>query len=358
MSRGARAFSLCGGLALLAAVGCDGGSASEGTEDAAANGAWVRVAALEPARRRGLQMLQAVEHFAGVVVVAGATYENDRLVAAVFRRAQGRWAGVVRAPLRWRSGYSAVSMGRSTIVWGGAGDRASAYADGARFDGVTRRWRSLPASPLVGRSGHSAVRAGAKMLVWGGVRRPGLALADGASFAPGDGTWTKMDAAPFAGSRRQGATWTGDSLVVASRGRVAAYRPDADRWQRLPRLPSRRPVKLLWTGRELVAWNGEQPLTLRPRTGSRWRRGARWPGPPTERDSAAWAQDRLYVWDGVRGAVFAPRTNTWRRLRGAPLRARDRHAVTALGADLFVWGGCCIGTRYLADGAIFDAPDG
>jgi hypothetical protein len=70
---------------------------------------------------------------------------------------------------------------------------------------------------------------------------------------------------------------------------------------------------------------------------------------------ATWTGEELLVWGGpIGGAALDPRTGRWRPLPAAPLAPRDRHVAVGLGGGrAFVWGGCCKGSRQLADGAVY-----
>lgn len=352
------------GLLLLGFAAC-GGSGDERPKLAETNQGWKKLPRLPASIPGGAQDLHALTLGRRVVVVAGAAYTADRMVAAIFRTSARAWAAVPRAPLRWRARYSATSTGREVIVWGGAGDRAAAYADGARLDPGKRAWRVLPAGPLQRRHSHSAVWTGAKMLIWGGIGGNGRGRRDGASFDPRTGRWRRIASAPIMGSRDQSAVWTGTTLFVVSRGRAASFQPRSSRWKRLPAVPGQQPVTLAWTGRDLLAWTGEKPLLMRPGRSPRWRTGATFPGVARGPEAALWARGRLYVWGGLKrrcgdcwlrdGATYDPRRGAWRPLPAAPLRARYRHAVAPLDGGVFVWGGCCARDEQLSDGATYRA---
>jgi hypothetical protein len=113
----------------------------------------------------------------------------------------------------------------------------------------------------------------------------------------------------------------------------AAYDPERDRWRRLAPAPLRpAPAPVLGVGLEAeldAAWTGAE-LIVRGGT----------------------ASHNLADFTAA-GASYDPERRRWRVLPEAPIAGRDRHAAVWTGEAMLVWGGCCRGDRYHADGALY-----
>jgi hypothetical protein len=163
--------------------------------------------------------------------------------------------------------------------------------------------------------------------------------------------------------------WTRDRRVHAD---GAAYDPRTGRWRPVPPAPQAQAFTVgddraaVWTGRELLLWGGDTPVTgaradgaMRPGDGlaydpaaGRWRRLRPPPGVPLERARAAgWTGKELLVVDAraaelnatggwLRGAAYDPAADRWRRLAPSPrLPSGELLERTVLwaGTRLLVW---------------------
>jgi hypothetical protein len=410
----AAVLALCGACAAVVtlAVTDEPTGGRPGLEGRPDHGSWRKLPEPAGARAAGLSELSAVRLGERVVVVAGGSYlgtkrAEARVQAVVYDLRHRGWRWAPPAPQRWRTGMSVVAARGQAIVWGGATNAARPFdAHGARYDpglgpGDGRRlgaWKQVAAAPIAARGFHSAVWTGSRMIVWGGVGWPyfpGRAqrlLGNGAAYDPARDRWRRIPAGPLRPRRGQAAVWTGSRMVVWGgeiRGRGprtrrasdgAIYDPARRSWQKLARAPIRwlPGTQAIWTGEQMVVWTGRDVAAYRPATGT-WEpnRWIHWPQPP-QRDRrggvAAWSGDELIVWGGVRGpcgdcatkdrqgrprpatdgAALDPRSGRWRPLPPSPLAPRDRHVALGLGdGRVFVWGGCCAGSRQLASGAIY-----
>ena len=401
---------LCGvcaafvGLAKTAEEGAEIHVAAEGRSD---HGRWHALPEPPGARAAGLSELRAVRIGDRVVVVAGASYRAERVEALVYDVSRRTWSWASPAPLRWRGGMSVVGGPGQAIVWGGATEDADAVASGARYDpGLGPRgraqlgaWQRISAAPIAPRAFHTAVWTGSRMIVWGGAGEPYVPgrrqrlLADGAAFDPAHSRWSRIPRGPLRPRRGHVAVWTGSRMIVwggkvakGDQGRSplasdgAAYDPAHRTWTRIAGAPVRwmPNSQAFWTGDRMVVWTGRSVVTYQPTT-NRWEpnRWIRWPRSPLSNrmgSVAAWTGEELLVWGGPEGpcgdcgpkersgrpsaptdgAAFDPRTGQWRLLPPSPLPPRDRHVAVGLGGGrAFVWGGCCRGSRQLADGALY-----
>jgi hypothetical protein len=371
-------------------AGCGEGSPVRGDGDAAATAgedSWQRIRG--PVRARGFQGLVPVLLGDKVVVIAGVGYDQTTLKGLVIDLSSRRSSLTTPSRLWWRFGYTAVAAGDDVIVWGGCrgpGGRGS-RARGAIYDVKRDRWTRPDPGPLRNRHFHTAVWTGDVMIVWGGsagcTGRSRL-RADGATYDPRTDSWQRIAPSPLSPRQHQVAVWTGDEMIVwggskplpRERERLlldgAAYNPERDEWRRLA-------TTRLFDGGILAAgyepdldaeWTGEQ-MTIWSRYG---RAGYdperdRWepiPSPPQEiRDVAggktAWSGDELIVWGGSggdgrdvqQGAAHDPSTGHWRALPTTSIHGRDRHAAISIPHGMLVWGGCCGGSRYYANGATY-----
>jgi N-acetylneuraminic acid mutarotase len=405
------------GAVVLTMVACAGDRAGapspagpvQGRPD---HGEWRKLPPAIGARAAGLSNLAAVRVGDRVVVVAGGSYRRagrvEALVYDVRRRdhavsppARGGWSWAPSAPLNAPRGGMSVVAGRGeAIAWGGATNAVPALdGRGARYDPLRGHWRRVAPAPIAPRAFHSAVWTGSRMIVWGGTssaympRRTRRLLADGAAYDPRRDRWRAIPAGPLRPRSGHLAVWTGSRMIVwggevAGRNRSAgplardgaAYDPVRRTWERIAAAPVRwmPNSQAFWIGDLMVIWTGRTVMTYRPAT-DRWEpnRWIRWPRSPLSNrmgSVAAWTGEELLVWGGPQGpcgdcapkersgrprtptdgAAFDPLTGSWRLLPPSPLTARDRHVAVGLGGGrAFVWGGCCRGSRQLADGALY-----
>lgn len=356
---------------------------------APAQGRWERTDG-PPRSIRGLQETEALRGAGKVVIVGGVDYDQSGVKAVVFEPSSGRWSHAARSGLWWRSGLSAIAAGSEVILWGGCcgGGGRGSRAVGAVYDIARNEWRRIRPGPLVNLFQHTAVWTGKEMIVWGGFDGKRLRT-DGAAYQPRSGRWRRIASAPLAGRRYQAAIWTGSEMIVwgGSKPRAgagertlsdgAAYNPERDSWRRLAKTPFRSaPARILgaglepdldaaWTGREMMIWNGARGAVYRPRSNS-WHTLP--PPPPKLRhwkptDSAIWTGKQLIVWGGTSsedqadfiadGAAYDPHQGRWKLVPDAPIAGRDRHVAIWTGEAMLVWGGCCRGSRYHPDGALY-----
>jgi hypothetical protein len=160
----------------------------------------------------------------------------------------------------------------------------------------------------------------------------------------------------------------------------AAARHEADTWRVIARSPLAKGYgeQGVWTGEEMLVWGGSRldPQTLLaepmrdgaaydPRSDS-WR-----PIPPAPIKagfgySVTWTGEEMLVWGdpddgrttgGNRGAAYDPEADNWRRIPAGPLSPRGGHLSVWTGDELVVWGGHLTRferERYDGEGAAYD----
>lgn len=196
--------------------------------------------------------------------------------------------------------------GDELIFWGGEDDfdpDMPIGEPGLAYSPDTRMWRTLPPSSKRATYGAVGVWTGSELVLCCGRWSPFQAV----SYEPASDTWRTL--ADAGGDEEYAeAVWTGELMLVAEPGGVAAYEPASDTWSEVP--PSPMPLgrlnELAWTGAELVVWpaNGGREvyagMALDPVSGD-WRvldDPPAWPAMP----DIEWTGDDLMIWGGLPAA--------------------------------------------------------
>jgi hypothetical protein len=206
-------------------------------------------------------------------------------------------------------------------------------------------WTLLPPAPISAQADGTAVWTGRAFVVLG--RRAS------AAYSPRGNSWRNLGPHPAAAvwtgrqllawgpnapvSRPTIIAWTGREMVGWSGAGGAGYRPDTRRWRRLPAAPFL--GSFAWTGHELIVVSGSRAAAFRPASG--WRTLPILPQPRVGAD-LVWDGSELLVVGGddapVVGFAYDPKANSWRAL--APMDSGRAHAAAVwTGRRLLVWGG-------------------
>jgi len=301
-----------------------------------------------------------------LVVVTGGGDETAR--GAAFDLASETWRRLPDAPLPWRADYTAIKGGPEVIVWGGSSGARG--AEGARYNHRSDSWRPMASSPLDLRAGHTAVWSGDEMLVWGGETRGicgGPTPTSGAAYDPATDSWRRLAKAPVTGRLHHSAVWTGDEMLVwggmrdrdgscEPRGFFtdgAAYDPRTDGWRRIASAPigSRADPDAVWTGAEMLVWNGARSAAYHPGS-DRWRLIPKPPLEPRRDEAVVWTGRQFIVWGGgdpegmghgiQDGASYDPEANRWTTLPAAPTSdVLGYHAIWTKESMFILGPGCC-----------------
>jgi Kelch motif len=295
------------------------------------------------------------------------------LVAAVLAESACAESGAAEGERRWKrtvapanglSGLDAVRLASKVVVVGGA-DYDQTEVKALVLDRESGRWSRAARSRLPWRAGHSVIAGDGEVIVWGGS--PGTGAA---AYAPSRDEWRRIPPGPLAGRYRHSAVWTGDEMIVWGgqvRGRPhrdgAAYDPTARRWRTIAPAPlsARSDHAAVWTGEEMIVWGGSRsahgerakPLSggaaYNPRTNT-WRRLPPAPiraapspalGAGVEVDlDAAWTGSQVLIWNGIAGAAYRPGTDGWRLLPASPRKSwLPTDTAVWTGIQLIVFGG-------------------
>lgn len=263
-----------------------------------------------------------------------------------------------------RIGHGAMWTGTEMLVWGGYRGGNFVYPDrpevGLRLDVAAGRWRSLPASEGVPTNSSAVVWTGDEMFVLGPLRgRRGL---HAAVFDPRGDRWRMLATPPFSHYRsptlvstgRQVIAWGGDDAKDGIPRRGWVYDLEGDTWSKTAPAPvgGRYDHSAVWTGNEMVVWGGGNHETdladgaaYDPATDS-WRVIAPVSLRPRQWFPMVWTGSEVILWGGSSysravgtGAAYDPATDTWRKLPSAPIRRRMWHTATWTGTQVVVYGG-------------------
>ncbi len=240
--------------------------------------------------------------------------------------------------------------GREALMVGGRQlGLCTIYHD--RYNPWTDVWRRFHVD-LVSRGGHAAAWTGDDLLLVGGdvCALPEDTFADGARWDPFLHTTTPIADAPGASSFAATA-WMGDRLFVyggechadTCLERGVIYDAVADQWA--PIAVEGAPVPFTarrtaqWNGNEVLVWGGASESSGRYFVAvDAWQA---FPEPSFALDvgPSVWTGTELVVWDGRTGGAFDPRTNRWREIarEGAPVGVASPQAVWT-GREMIVIG--------------------
>jgi hypothetical protein len=220
-------------------------------------------------------------------------------------------------------------------------------------------WTPMAAAPIAARSAPIVAWTGEELLIWRGdgagsdmcMSQVGGSMVcgepsrnDGAAYNPQTNTWRTIPASPMPKAAESlppdGGVWTGTELVVWDGHDTsgAAYNPQTNTWRSLPKAPLEAGIhgfSMTWTGREVVVIaareTADDSKTLiaaaaayNPLTDT-WRK---LPPPAVARidHAAVWTGSVVVVVGGTDATksitaaeAYDPGANTWRTLGRAPL---------------------------------------
>lgn len=393
--RGAATHTLVA-LALVA-VGCGSGASEEDgsapTKASLAGGHWEAPLPPTPKERSGYQELRLVPLGSAVLVIAGVNFEQRDLKALAFDTGSRTWSGPQSSRFNWRYGFSAVAASGQVLIWGcGCGPTGPGFnkSDGISYDPEASRWSDLPAAPISSRSAHTAVWTGDEMIVWGGIQGAkdpvSRAKRDGAAYDPDRESWKAISEAPIPPRFNHVAVWTGDRMIVWGGGGSdsthpknhlrdgAEYDPATDTWTAIPEAPipsgfgrEHEGSHAAWAGDRMVVWNGLDAAAYDPASGS-WTRLPRPPDTTENRNfgygEVLWTGSEVIVWNQSAGASYAMGDPSWRLLPAAPQsgRASGKYKGNQIYAGDAVWTGAGMfvlrpnGTRIQSSGGAIYLP--
>jgi hypothetical protein len=221
------------------------------------------------------------------------------------------------------------------------------------------RWRLLPPQPVALEQGTAAVWTGRQVIVLGRTpvgTVPSPVKDAAAAYDPAAEKWTKL-VPPRAPDYVPGykLLWTGREMLAFDPFHSVAYKPATHAWRVL-----RKSINLgfvAWTGREAIGWGGgccgdvQSNGTAYNPAADTYRNLPRSPLAPSQGPLGAWTGRELILFvsgydpEGkpyparvARGAAYNTRTNTWRRLAPFPLRGMRMGTASWDGRELLVVG--------------------
>jgi hypothetical protein len=303
-----------------------------------------------------------------------------------------------------RIDHSAVWTGNEMIVWGG---RSSVLPDGEIFGGgsafnvASNAWTEIGAPVAVGSYAtydHVAVWTGTEMIVWGGTAIAGGSLPEpvksGWRYNPDTGVTTAFMGTNAPSPRTSAhAVWTGTEMIVwggfdetgSPLNDGARYNPVTDIWTALPpvatTLVSGTATSAVWTGTEMILWNGGQTEEGQTRNDrlrlptlhaydplqNAWRVSTSgWEPYLAGADPilisfassgyrAFWTGDRMFVaafYPGDQSYFYDPMVDGWHVVAEATELGRNEAAALWAGSRFVIWGGVS-GVLPRNDGLLF-----
>lgn len=172
-----------------------------------------------------------------------------------------------------RQGHTAISTGRTIVVWGGH-DWFEEVDTGGQYDPSRDTWTpTSTAGAASARAGHTAIWTGSQMIIWGGSRSyPSSQFDSGGRYDPAANTWVPISTVEAPSGRySHTAVWTGSTMLVW--GGFAAgylntggrYDPVADSWAptSIVGAPTgRMDHTAVWTGSLMLVWGGSETASF------------------------------------------------------------------------------------------------
>jgi N-acetylneuraminic acid mutarotase len=235
--------------------------------------------------------------------------------------------------------------GSRFVIWGGAGEPDAAPRirnDGALYDPQTDTWAAMSnVGAPTARWLAASVWTGSELLIWSGALdffAPGPSPADdGAAYDPIHDSWRPIASAPGSPTTdTSSAVWTGTEMIVWNGVSGAAYDPMRHSWRRISRdtgiafrvgnYGNRFPA-IVWTGTEMIEWGGggRSAITRIYGDGARYDPttdtwspiSARGAPAATDMHSMVWTGDQVLIWPGGDGSAGGSYRPTWLTVRAS-----------------------------------------
>lgn len=250
------------------------------------------------------------------------------------------WTLLPESPLSARNAPAAVWTGEEVILWGGS-SRSGDHRDGAAYNPATRRWRAITEGPFASAGRPVGIWTGTEMIVLAGFNSR-----DAAAYDPSSDQWRTLPALPGQlQAPNPVGVWTGDAVVTVIQAngpvpdepsQLVSLRSMGDAWSSVRDLPSGQ-VVLASTGDALLIAAGSESFELQGRDR---REIAPAPASVAVGDTASvWTGNELLLWEGDAASAIDPTTRTWRSIPAGGLSRRSQPAVIWADGVLVAWGG-------------------
>lgn len=250
------------------------------------------------------------------------------------------WTLLPDPPLSARNAPAAVWTGEEVVLWGGSSSTGD-HRDGAAYNPATRRWRSITEAPFASAGRPVGLWTGSEMVVFAGLNSR-----DAAAYDAATDRWRTLPDLPgqLQAPNPVGA-WANDSVVTviqsngptpAASPSLVSLRPDDDAWSSVSDLPSGQ-VVLASTGDALLIAAGSESFEL---LGQDRRDIASAPAGVAVGDTpSVWTGAELLLWEGDTASAIDPVTRTWQSIPAGGSSRRTQPAVVWADGVLLAWGG-------------------
>lgn len=250
------------------------------------------------------------------------------------------WTPLPASPLSARNAPAAVWTGDEVILWGGSSSSGD-HRDGAAYNPATRQWRSIAEAPFSSAGRPVGLWTGSEMIVLAGFNSR-----DVAAYDPAADTWRTLPELPgqLQAPNPVGAWANGEVFaVVQSTGpnltgppQLVSLRPDSDAWSSEGDLPSGQAV-LASTDDALLVAAGSESFAV---VGGQRREIAVAPDGVAVGDTpSVWTGTELVLWEGDTASAIDPTARTWRSIPAGDTSRRTQPAVVWADGVLLSWGG-------------------
>lgn len=250
------------------------------------------------------------------------------------------WTLLPTSPLTARNAPAAVWTGEEVILWGGS-SRSGDHRDGAAYNPATRHWRPIAEAPFASAGRPVGLWTGSEMIVLAGFNSR-----DAAAYDPATDSWRTVPELPGqlqapnpVGAWANGQIFTvvqSNGTALAEPPRLVSLRPDNDGWSDEGELPSGQAV-LAGTGDALLVAAHSESFTLID--GDRSEIAVAPEGVAVGDTPSVWTGTELVLWEGDTASVVDPAARTWRSVPAGDSSPRTQPAVVWADGVLLAWGG-------------------
>jgi len=250
------------------------------------------------------------------------------------------WTLLPASPLSARNAPAAVWTEDEVILWGGSSSSGD-HRDGAAYNPATHRWRSIAEGPFSSAGRPVGLWTGSEMIVLAGFNSR-----DAAAYDPATDTWRTLPELPGQlQAPNPVAAWANEEVfaVLQSTGpsptgppRLVSLRPDSDAWSSEGDLPAGQAV-LSSNDDALLVAAGSESFAL---VGGERREIAVAPeGVAVGNTPSVWTGTELVLWEGDTASAIDPAARTWRSIPAGDSSRRTQPAVVWADGVLLAWGG-------------------
>lgn len=270
------------------------------------------------------------------------------------------WTMLPDSPLKPRNAPAAVWTGEEVLLWGGStapgdqvvdpddlrdapGDPSGApdNRDGAAYNPTTRTWRSIADAPVATAGRPVGVWTGSEMIVLAGFNSR-----DAAAYDPANDRWRTLPDLPGQlQAPNPVGVWTGEQVVTVVQPTgiepggaptVVSLQPAGDSWTSQGDLGFSA-AALAWSGETLLVAAGNETFELQD--GKRQPVATAPPGWQQFDAPGVWTGSELLLWNGDTASTIDPTAGTWKAIPSGDTVRRIQPALVWANGVLLAWGG-------------------